>query len=102
MRYIENIMPVTSSYSSVDSVIVLNNSDFELHHDNAFDVTLRRYDFFLLEDSGWTLEISANGPIKLEFSNKVIKEIEHSKKRLINVHNNGNKWFHIRPLNPAS
>lgn len=46
MRYIENIMPVTSSYSSVDSVIALNNSDFEFHHDNAFDVTLRRYDFF--------------------------------------------------------
>ena len=28
-RYIENVILVTSSYSSVETVIVLNNSDFE-------------------------------------------------------------------------
>ena len=84
------------------------NSEFNL--DKSFQEILYRIDNWINEGSGWIVEsidgqylnISAHSPLVGSTYIKLLDELKHPMKGLINIQNDDNKcflWCHVRHLN---
>ena len=84
------------------------NSKFNL--DKSFQEILYRIDNWINEGSGWIVEsidgqylnISAHSPLVGSTYIKLLDELKHPMKGLINIQNDDNKcflWCHVRHLN---